>query len=190
MISIIAFAGYKGSGKNTCADFLDGQQMSFAYKLKEVCHRAFPLGEKPKSLKDKEKRWLHPIEFDDTAARIIEEAYNVKISSKHKGALLESLRQVYQYTGTEVLRDIDSMIHCKHLVFKEGVNLVTDLRFCNEYCFLKGLGAEMYYVDRGLINVDKHASEAEIDYFRDLIPWINNRGSLNDLRRSTLQTQA
>jgi dephospho-CoA kinase len=162
---LIALTGYKGSGKDVCADYLVANygfvKMSFAEPLKEVLKVLFM--------------------FDD------EQLYGSQIQKEEPDLRWFgcSARTSMQFIGTEVLRDslekIMPGIGSDYFVKRLGIwfeaeiaknpnikVVVSDLRFLNEDKYIKKMAGMVIRINRkSVILTDLHQSETE---FEKIIP--------------------
>jgi hypothetical protein len=171
---IIGIHGYKGSGKNTLAEYL-GKELykkgfkiipeSFAYPIKAANDILFGFSKEQRELKEEvDPRWgISP-------------------------------RWADQQLGTEFGRNIDPDIWVKRLwerieeykdldPFKISTVIVSDLRFRNEAEFIRSKDGLLIYVyghdyfEHG----DPHQSENDLKGWEDWDYKIPNTGSLDDL---------
>jgi len=149
MIKVIGFTGVKKSGKTTAFDAIKAIypsviEIQLAKKLKDVCSEVLKIPRK--HLDDqryKEKPFEEPIYLEKSMLKEIVEAYGHRFrftnqARMHVGVLLETPRRAAQYIGTEVLRELSEDIHCEGAIMglpKEGIFVVTDMRFPNEFHF-------------------------------------------------------
>lgn len=180
---LIGFMGPKGSGKDTCGDFLVKNygfiKKSFADPLKKVCQELFLFSNEQVNgtIEQKEtpdNRW-----FGCTP------------------------RTAMQYVGTELFRDHlnnimpglekNIFIHHFELWYQDEIKknpqlnvVVTDVRFDNEAKFIRDLGGIVVKLERKTdpIKEDLHSSEIEINKIRSYNYLIKNNGSINSLYRN------
>lgn len=175
---LVALCGYKGSGKDLCADYLVDKygfvKISFAEPLKEVLKVLFMFSDEqlfgtPMQKEESDPRWF--------------------------GC---SARTSMQFIGTEVLRDnldkimpgigADYFVKRLELWFElellKNPNIkvvVSDLRFLNEDKYIKKMAGMVIRVNRkSVVPSDPHQSETE---FEKIIPdfILDNNGSINML---------
>jgi hypothetical protein len=203
----IGIVGVKTSGKSTAANiikdfFLSTQkpvfETAFAEKIKQTCSKTFIL---PKNLFDdqryKEKtfnRYVTPILTKEKIETILK-AYNLDSSQVEKeyGHLLnkrlQTPREIAVVVGTEILRKKDENIHLKNMLLKkDNINIVSDLRFANEYNYLKKIPNFLcFYINRieaeKKINKNSHISETELFSFCHECILINNNSDVDSLKR-------
>jgi len=105
---------------------------------------------------------------------------------------LTSPRHVAQIVGTEVLRTFDEDIHCKQLTLTPGINVVTDIRFLNEYnYFSKQSRLEQVFIPiyvrresaESQVNDESHASEKQVCSIARRCVMIDNNGSLENTKK-------
>ena len=168
-MQIIGFAGRKGSGKDTCADFLVNelgfQKQAFAAPLKNFCQQLFLLTD--------DQLWGDKRDIIDTRYQL-------------------TPRQLLQKFGTDFIRDqvsptfwVDRFADwCKQ---QSQSIVVSDVRFDNEVNIIKQLGGRVYRVERSpsCLSLDKHKSESA-ETLSNLHGVIRNDGSLSDLRAHVL----
>jgi hypothetical protein len=159
MKKILAFTGVKFSGKTTAFNIIKEEipgviEIQLAKKLKDECAKVFkidrPLFDDPNL---KEVALDTPVYLDRENITEIIEAYGMKAEydkhvRPHVGLVLESPRRVAQYIGTEVLRAVSSDIHCIGATMglpENGVFVVTDMRFPNEYEYFKKNYSESFF---------------------------------------------
>ncbi len=200
MKKIIGLTGVKGSGKTTTFNFIKqlcpaAIEIMIANKLKDVCAKVFNIPriafDDPK-LKEVELSELVELDTDNISECIKLFNYTPDFDSHirpHIGKVLVHPRQVAQYIGTEVLRSVDPVIHCKQATVgmpEDGIFVVTDIRFPNEYDFfandstcefhpfyVKNTGAECA--------MDTHSSEAFILEIGKKCVTLNNDGTIQEL---------
>lgn len=168
IIMIIGVVGYKGSGKDTLADYLVSHygytKESFAYPVKEICRICF-------SLTDQELYGSH------------KEQINIRWQA--------TPRYLMQIIGTELFRQhlpqyipsIDQDIWIRHMAYRmqSGQNtVIPDTRFSNEVDFIRSKPhSYIILIERPGQTSSDHASE-QIQYINpDHI--LLNDGSLQDL---------
>ena len=146
MRTVIAFTGLKTSGKTTAFESVQGlypevTEITLAKKLKDVSSEVF---EVPRDHFDdqayKEVEFETPIYVESDHVYALIRAYGIEPDfdlhvRPHIGQVLESPRRVAQYVGTEILRNVDTDIHCIGATMdlpEEGLFVVTDMRFPSE----------------------------------------------------------
>lgn len=179
---IIGLMGPKGSGKDTCADYLCANhgfiKVSLADCLKRACKELFLFSDEQLFGTQEQKETPDPRWF---------------------GA---SPRKVLQFVGTELLRDnmdkimpgIGKNIFTHHLKLwyeeekkkNPAIRVVlADVRFQNEVDFVKELGGRVIKIDRPSVAVsgDLHASEVEMQKITnyDSLLKNNHEGDLESL---------
>lgn len=180
-MKIIGFLGKKGSGKDTCSDYITSylsnlnitsEKVAFANPLKKATQILFQLTDDQVYGSQKEV-------IDD----------NWKITP----------RQIFQYIGTDIFRNkIDELIPntgsnfwCKSFEKSlQNINveyiLVSDVRFQNEVDIIHKLGGIIIKIERDLINekFNEHISELSIDEITNYDHIIVNNSSLINLHKS------
>jgi len=177
-LKTIALCGQKGAGKDTFASvatklYPNAVRMGLADKLKDVCSEVFKLDRSSFDDPARKERYIdsgydYPVCIERQTAARIYDAYGIppteKLIAPHLHNFLYTPRQIAQYVGSEMLRSVDPDIHCKALAGnmpKEGIIIITDVRFFNEMRFFRKLKALFVGIDRpGLPTNDKHQSEA------------------------------
>lgn len=149
MRHFICLTGVKQAGKSTFASIakeLDSTviELAIADKLKNACAKVFDV---PRShfdlseFKEKDLDQYAYLDTDNISAVIKEFGVTPKFDRDvrpHISMVLENPRRIAQYFGTEILRSIDPQIHCLGTVNglpEDGIFIVTDMRFPNEYDF-------------------------------------------------------
>lgn len=177
---IVGLCGTKGSGKDTVAEMMfkisGFKKISFADPLKEACSSALgiPIYYFHESdLKDKELDTPIILDIHSIQSLVFEVSKHYKglinigiLVDKADGVVLKSPRQILQYVGTDLFRDlIDSEIWIKCFEEKiktmDGHIVCTDARFPNERNLLRKLGATLAFIHRpDVVNqIDTHISE-------------------------------
>lgn len=222
-ITIVAFTGPKECGKDTGSNLLnngriisdrDTGYLAFAKNLKEICMTVFNL--KEEDVYDtvlKEKDFDRPI--------ILSKEHLVKINqelpkylkpeidldtidhSKFEGLSMMRPRHLMQFVGTDYIRNnIDPLWNVNAFIGPRTINslkvngiyFITDMRFPNEYLFLKNLKLKNFmpfyiYRDRAeeMLQKSEHESERQVIEVRKLLEQdygpkavIYNNGSLKD----------
>ena len=215
MKTIIGLAGVKESGKTTSANIIlknfGGIESALADKLKDTCAEVFDL--KREIFDDQRykevpfglfgiKRELslsHIIdvlkEFDIELTRNLSYRY---VDSGIVNMELKSARHIAQIVGTEVLRMAGvSYIHCKNVKLGDGLTVISDLRFPDEYEYFKNLHNEgeivfipLHIKRDGPEEVAKksnHLSETSLFLFSDKCVKINNNESLEETEDQILR---
>jgi hypothetical protein len=212
---ILGFVGVKQSGKSTAVSILRKNypqviELMLAGKLKDVCCSVF--GFRRTSAEDgvlKEKELDPPVVLSRETLKKIMEAYKEdflrlglnytydKHIRPHVGVVLYSLRQILQYVGTEVLKQVDPNIHCNVLAQKieaGKVYSISDMRFPDEYDFFHTdvYDLKAFYVKNNkaenLASGDMHPSERLILTTASKCVTIDNNGTLEDFERLVKKT--
>lgn len=202
MRTIMALTGVKTSGKTTAFNFVkeaypDVWEIQLARKLKDECSRVFGV---ERVLFDdparKEVELETPVYLNRKNVEAVIESYGKvpdydKHVRPHVGKVLESPRRLAQYIGTEVLRNVDTDIHCIGATMDlptEGLFVVTDMRFVSEFDFFKNnFAAEFFpfYVQNNRAEetaTDPHPSEREVRDVAKRCKAIHNNGSMAEFR--------
>lgn len=206
---IIGLIGAKGAGKtltyNMLSEITPTHEIMLAAPLKEVCAdilmvdvgifakletKEAPLTGGPHTLTESDIYYILR-KFDITN----ETAIHIAVA-KHTGTVLYTPRQVAQYVGTDILRDIDHTIHIRAAlphVLSCVLNVVTDIRFADEYEAFRGAapGFKLYYIQRTEAERDAagdmHVSEQGLQKLRRFADvTIDNNGTQDELRNTLL----
>jgi hypothetical protein len=188
---IIGLSGKRRVGKDTTANILVSEfgyiKMSFADELKIMCSKVFNIDIKyfyDDDLKD--EKFVQPLAILPRhvtliASHVAKHGFIVtkemvtKMDSIGIGQLMDTPRQLLQFVGTEIIRNVvDSKIWIiilnKKLKTYEGNAIIQDGRFSNERAALRDAGAMLCLIKRpSLSNQDTHASENDLgeDYEYD-----------------------
>lgn len=182
---VIALTGPKGSGKDTVADIIYRQYTQKWYTVKRTA-------------------------FADPIKEVVQHIFNLSPHSTDQYDLFKRTDISYtlpghitsQVPGRHVVREIGMLMRkydekqFNKYVYdritsgsfdKNRIELVTDLRFDNEYTMLKNdLNAKIVKIKRPDYHYDGHITERGFDdQLVDFV--INNNGSLVDLHNQTLQ---
>jgi hypothetical protein len=201
---VIGLVGVKTSGKSTVARminefFANVREAAIADKLKNVSADVFGLNREQFDRQDlKEIPFETPIVLTQKYIRLVLSGFNIDYSNElqdklHKleGLELTSPRHIAQIVGTEILRSSgDADIHLKNTPLKDGINVVSDIRFKNEleyFTKLEGVKFLPLYISRQVaedkITPNSHVSETELFTFKDSCTRIDNNGSFLDTER-------
>lgn len=139
-MTLIGISGKKRSGKDTVASILRSQYKGtsgvygFATELKKEVSRA------------------------------------CGVSAEYMDTYKEQFRPVYQWWGTEFRRKlfgedywIKKMAQALDSMSNLGLVIVPDVRFRNEYDFIKQRGGRIIRTERASLVLDSHASETSLD---------------------------
>ena len=211
MRTIIGLTGVKTSGKSTAFNLLKEQipgliEIQLAKKLKDVC--ASVLGIERDSFDNPDKKEVlldTPIYLDRRNVTEMIEAFGFKVEDgraydalvrPHIGTVLESPRRVAQYVGTEVLRALDEGIHCIGATMglpENGIFVVTDMRFTNEFDYFKKNYSENFYPFHIQSNRaeaagagEMHPSERQVLETAKKCKRIENNGTIQELKGKLL----
>lgn len=208
MRKIIAFSGPKTSGKTTAYEALSSQykgvqEVALAGHLKTVASRVFRLDERlfhDQALKESDLAdyvELTPKNIEDIFILfgLTEKEYSYDNHIRpHIGKVLETPRKLLQYIGTEVLHPIDPLIHAKYLVRHklpdDGIVVLTDLRFKNEFdFFIRNYNSEFvpFHINNSRAELasadDNHPSEKDRLKFKDVCIPLDNNSTLYAFKR-------
>jgi dephospho-CoA kinase len=216
MKTVIGLVGVKASGKTTTTSILKDliskktqdtvKEVALADKLKDVCSSAFNI---PRNTFDCQKYKEIPFSIFNLKTTLEkhhieyickefsrEEEYRKADFSKIIGTQLTSARNIAQIVGTEVLRSLgDEDIHCKSISMDADINIISDIRFPNEYEYFKKLEEQesirfhpLYvYRKKAENEIDlenSHGSETSVFLIKDRCLQIDNNGTLEDLRKN------
>lgn len=205
--TIIGLTGAKGGGKTTSfgiiqAEFPTVQEITLANRLKNAS--AEVLGILRSHFDDpavKEKEMATPVTLNEENVTKIIEFFDYKADFElhvrpHMNKVLHTPRQVAQYVGTEILRNVDEQIHCKGAVLglpEDGIFVVTDMRFWNEFNFFNdNPDVDFYplYISNNHAEAkaagDNHPSERYVLEIAKRCQRIDNNGSLAALQEQLL----
>lgn len=203
-VVVIGLVGYKQSGKTSSFQIIRDyfgkdkvQEIMLAGKLKEVCSQVFKIPiEHFENQELKEVAFSYPLSLSPLQIADILEEYDLVVAegrvNPHVGKHLSTPRKILQYVGTEVLRSLDSEIHCKVAAKKindNKINICTDIRFLNEYDYFENkVECEFYplYIQRKQVENqgDTHASEKDILEIAKSCFLINSNETLVELKES------
>lgn len=179
MRTVIAFCGVKQSGKTTAFNALKDNfkeiiEVTIAKKLKDTCSTVFNIERHIfEDQRFKEVEIDPPIFLNESRILEVVNAYGIKFDfdkhiRPHIGHVAITPRKLLQYVGTDILKNIDTEVHCnsaiKHLP-KDGIFAVTDLRFPDEHDYFTKYDCEFhpFYISRASAEVnalkDPHPSE-------------------------------
>jgi hypothetical protein len=176
MRTIIGLSGMMGSGKDAVADILVGEfgyeKRSFASALRN---------EVDSLILDQEI----PADYPEQAVDALLLCIALELDPWEKPTS-EDMRVVLQCHGTEYRRSQDPDYWVKkaaRLLPKHGKFVFTDVRFANEFAMLKGLGGEMWRINRSNhASASPHVSEQFAATFDGFDVELSNDGTLHDLR--------
>lgn len=169
---IIGFSGRKGSGKNTCADFITAhiygskslsvaptvQTYAFADPMKRMCMQFFGLTHDQCYGTNEQKNSFTILRWEDFPV--------VAIAAQHDGFM--SAREVLQFFGTEILRKMYMNTHVQALMYDIDhdecfLAQITDVRFPNEVAGIQARGGKVIRLTRVIYSEDQHESETALD---------------------------
>jgi hypothetical protein len=205
MRTIIGLAGVKTSGKSTAASMIkevvaEAKEAALADKLKNTCSEVFGV---PREYFDRQDLKEVPFEngpktLTNSSIGSILESFGIywtrrEIDSTYDiiGMELPTPRKIAQIVGTEVLRAAgDEDIHCKNVDLSDGVTIISDLRFPNEFAYFSDNSEVEFiplYIQRDEaeqhVTEDSHPSEKCVFEFSGKCQEINNNGNLEDTRK-------
>lgn len=193
---IIGLTGVKGSGKNTVATliaelFEESRELALANKLKNVCATVFEINRSDFDDRTaKEALFFQPIVLTQDHINQIFMRFGLPEQDMPTllGMELVSPRHIAQIVGTEILRNCNDDIHCQQLEIQDGINIITDIRFPNEFRYFSNLsGHDEYvfipiYIQRyeaeNLIDPNGHASETSVFKVARRCIMVDNNGTL------------
>lgn len=205
MLKVIALTGVKTSGKTTAFNIIKDHipeviEIQLAKKLKDECAKVLNI---ERVLFDdparKEVNLENPVYLDATNIAAIIRGYGIepdfdKHVRPHIGTVLETPRRIAQYVGTEVLRTVSEDIHCIGATLdlpKEGIFVLTDMRFPNEFDFFANkFGGQFhpYFIQSNRAEFagaqDMHPSEKLVLVTAKKCHKIENNASIADLSRA------
>jgi hypothetical protein len=201
---IIGIAGPIGSGKTTCANVAVGMQeynfrrVGFGDALKEEVYK-FLVGSG--SNINKPLLWGTQEDKEKTIVSvnpnfITEEMHQLHILSFSEnnctGCDMEiSLRKLLQWWGTNYRRRQDPKYWLKAYLRQIGPwdNIVTDdVRFINEATFIQELGGKLIKIEREPSYPSDHASERDLDTYKDWDEIISNEADLEYFKGDCVST--
>lgn len=211
MKTVIGLVGVKTSGKSTVAniikDIIEENVVEFALadKLKNICSEVFNIPRdnfdkqdlkevlfESKKILTKEAILLILKDFDIIVTEQLIDYYTKNnIINKE----LISPRHIAQVVGTEILRAAgDEDIHCKNIKLDDGVTIISDVRFPNEFNYFNNLSNDAiflpFYIQRSdaenKINSDSHPSETSVFMFREKCIKVNNNNDLEFLKKQIM----
>lgn len=197
---IIGLCSKKRSGKTTSFKMLEDMFASKGVEVKEIMF-AGPLKSficesydyitmdmvEDQSIKELD---LFSFVFTEELLLGVEAYWDVKVSRECLDVEKTSIRGFLQYLGTDVLRSVDDKIHIRAAhkqVDPSKINIITDVRFMNEYEYLSKLdGFVSIALKRDLGELcDTHLSEQGVEDVQAMCSVvIENNGTLEDLRQS------
>jgi hypothetical protein len=205
---VIGITGVKTSGKSTVANILKrtlsgAKESALADKLKDVSSRVFLV---PRNYFDdqelKESKLEEPRILTMTDIEQIIDSFNSlnKVTPEIReklheicGMELDTPRKIAQIVGTEVLRLLGEDIHCRNVELHEGITIVSDIRFPNEFNFFRNnedLEFIPLYISRkeaeSKVSSGSHSSETSVFLFKDECNKIDNDGSLTNTQAQVL----
>ena len=195
---VIGLAGVKTSGKDTVSNMIkslitDAGNSALADKLKNVSADVFGLKRVQFDSQNlKEVPFDQPIKLTMQHVEQVLAQFGVELTDTLKtlyqtsvvGMDLDSPRKIAQIVGTEILRSTgNENIHCDNVQIHDGVTIITDIRFPNEYEYFTNKRDVKFlplYIHRQvaeyLVTEDSHPSEKLVFTFADKCIKIDNDG--------------
>lgn len=202
-MTIIAFSGKAGTGKDTAGDILSNKygftKIAFADPLRNLCARVFYLDPAMFLDRDKKDSPMKRIYLDfhdlDAIRTIVETEWGFEISEEAReqmeefhGIYFDTPRDIMRFVGTKIVRncigdDIWIKLAAEKMKSLGGKIVITDCRFESERDFLRKIGAIMCLVKR---NDNGQTTEHEFDLGSDdeYDVIFNNDGSLYSYQSS------
>lgn len=199
MKTVIGLAGVKTSGKSTVANIIKGiteaKEAALADKLKNTCASTFGLTREYFDSQDlKEVPFGRPMMVTRSELEKILTGFGLPVDKADElreleGVQLTSPRHIAQFVGTEILRSLGNPdIHCESVELNDGVTIISDMRFPNEYAYfakMEGINFIPLYVARAeaenLVTSDSHPSETSVFEFKDKCERLDNNGTIEQL---------
>ena len=191
--NIIGFSGRMGSGKGVLASVCEKhgyKRLSFAMPLKELCAKILCIT-LDELIKFKNNVQSINLKIDDYICEIIADETNLPFD-KIKDAcgenrIIATVREMLQFIGTDVIRNIDENWHVKAIVNMmkpDGKYVIDDIRFPNELDSLNHMGATCWYVVRPtVIRLTHHPAEESLKWHMFGKNVVVNDLSLEDLEK-------
>ena len=171
---IIGLIGYKGSGKDTLADYLVKKhnfvKYNFSNPIKEISKIMFNLDDK--DINDKETI----IDEYNLSPRIIFQRLGTEFGQYMIYELFPELK-------TKIKKRTFWLKHFTHFLNKnKGKNIViADVRFIHEFQYLEELNCIFIRIIKNKIKNDKHISENELNNIIKNQYILNNNETISDL---------
>ena len=190
MTRIIGIGGRKESGKSElakiCAQF-GYKRVSFALPLKQLISTLIKCElNEINALKTVKKDWT----FDENDIRLMESLTEIPydvLAEKMLNRTFETVRDLLQYIGTDVIRKYNNNWHVNQIakmIDNDEKYIIDDVRFPNEKKLIESLGGVCWYIVRPKIdNVSNHESETSVSW-RDFDNIIINDTSREELIRN------
>lgn len=179
---VIALAGVKGAGKDSVAKIIQKHgtdrgltihMVAFADPIKKVVQHIFDLDDTSNDQYDLFKREVIKYQLPGYLSHLVSGRHIVR----EIGMLMRS------YDDQQYIRYVRSKIESD----PEAIWIVTDMRFENEYSFLKEeYSAAMIKVKRVVDSTDKHITEREFSDYR-VRHLIENYSTEENLVKETLE---
>lgn len=187
---LIGLSGFKGTGKNTVADYLcekhGFQQAAFADKLKDAVCALFDISRERLEWLKNNRSHSKGSGIEDCVIVGYRSGFNMGGWVSYPTPIPQSMRVFLQRFGTEMGRDIfgqdfwlDQLLPPINW-WAGKPTVITDTRFENELTRIKDLGGFNIRIVRPSFEGDGHASEVEPPaHLIDCV--IRNEGSLDEL---------
>ncbi len=194
MKRLIALAGRAGSGKNTVAELLDAEQISFAEPLKRFCQEVFAFSDLQVWGPSEERN--RPDLRYPTTCQNAQCQRNDTCPSCHGSAQYLTPRYALQTLGTEWGRgcyeNVWAELGVRRALSYRGeapIVAITDCRFVNEARAVRQAGGEVWRIVRsragllGAAGLHPSETEQESPEFLDLVNCtIRNHGTIEQLK--------
>lgn len=202
----IGLVGVKTSGKSTVGGIIkellpQAKEVALADNLKNACAKAFNLERAQFDLQSlKEVPFEKEKKATITEIKTIMDFFNspldehtlYRATADLEEIVLDTPRKIAQIVGTELLRKYASeSVHCDSLDLSAQINIVTDVRFSNEFEYLLNSDRiDLFlplYIQRQeaekVVDLKKdHASETSVFLFNHKCILVNNNGNLDQTR--------
>ena len=190
MTRIIGIGGRKESGKSElakiCVQF-GYKRVSFALPLKRLISTLIKCElNEINTLKTVKKDWT----FDEKDIRLMESLTEIPydvLAEKMLNRTFETVRDLLQYIGTDVIRTYNKNWHVNQIakmIDNDEKYIIDDVRFPNEKNLIESLGGVCWYIVRPKIdNISNHESETAVSW-RDFDNIIINDSSREELIRN------
>jgi predicted phosphohydrolase len=159
---IIGLAGKKTTGKNTVATLITKGT----------------------------RKWTFEVAFGSFVKQEVAVACGVTVD--HINNNKEQFRTILQWWGTDFRRagnsnywvyKMDKLLASLYSEEKAAVIIITDVRFQNEYDYIKSINGILIRVSRPLVHDDTHLSETDLDKVHEWDSIILNTGTIKDLKK-------
>lgn len=186
---LISFSGRKGSGKTELAKVCTKYGyilINFADNLKNLVSKSLCISrEELEYWKDEELCWDLSNKLDDISKEL---NIDYKIIKKYCTNQFNSIRQILQVLGTDVIRNYNPDWHVNKTLeyIKKNSEIkkycIGDCRFKNEKDTIEALGGECWFVIRpDQTKISNHISEIELNW-----SFFGNKVIINSMKRDDL----